>query len=76
MIASLNARNTDGRSGGRSKPSVRSDEPLVVNALRQPWFSSPAKMHAYATKTMSSEMSGSASSANGAYIAKTRSRAS
>ena len=30
-----------GELGGRSNPSVSSDEPLVVNASRQPSWSSP-----------------------------------
>ena len=33
IAASANATNTDGRSVGRSNPSVSSDEPLVVIAL-------------------------------------------
>ena len=41
IAASRNASTTPGVLGGRSNPSVSSDEPLVVNASRQPSWSSP-----------------------------------
>ena len=72
--ASANAANAEGRSGGRSNPSVSSDDPLVMSALRRPSCSSPEKMHANAANTTNIETNGNASRPNGAYNAITRSR--
>src|SRR3954454_13806816 len=76
MLASVNASMVDGKSGGRSKPSVSSDEPLVSNALRQPCSSRPTNMKAYARKISNSDVAGSVSNASGAYIDMRRSRRS
>ena len=62
--------------GGRSKPSVNSDEPLIANASVKGVTPVPQKISVNPASTMITHIPGKVTRARGAYIAMTRSRVS
>ena len=74
----LGERQARRRAGslGRTKPSVKSDDPLSVNAARQLATPTAWNISMNPTSTIDSQTTGRSSKVNGAYSAMTRSRPS
>ena len=65
-----------GRSGGRTKPSVNSEEPLISKARSNPLTPRAWNIAVYAVTTITIHTTGRSSSPTGPYSAITESRPS
>ena len=76
VAASVKATRLDGMSWAAVKPSVRAEEPLVMNASRRGRTPRAQNMAMYPSRTSESQTTGRTSRERGAWYARIRSRSS